>query len=178
MPTQRKIEAVEEMRKWMEECTIAISTDYTGLDVVAMTNLRRALREKGVHYRIVKNTLALLAADAAGRSEMKDLVEGPTGIAFGYGEPADPAKALSDFVRVSRSPLKVRGGLMGDRVLNASEVATLASLPPKDELVARLLGQLQAPMSGLVYVLNGPIAGLTRVLQRHVEDMGQEASAP
>ncbi len=67
---------------------------------------------------------------------------------------------------------------MGDRAMNASEVATLASLPPKDELVARLLGQLQAPMSGLVHVLNGPIAGLTRVLQRHVENMGQEASAP
>ncbi len=66
---------------------------------------------------------------------------------------------------------------MGDRALNASEVATLASLPSRDELVARLLGQLQAPMSGLVRVLNGPIAGLTRVLQRHVEQMEQEASA-
>ncbi len=177
MPTQRKIESVEEMRKWMEECTIAISTDYTGLGVGAMTALRRALRENGVQYRIVKNTLALLAADAAGRTAMRDLIEGPTGIAYGYGDPSEPAKAIAEFVRSSRSPLKVRGGLMGDRSLSANEVSSLATLPSKDELVARLLGQMNAPITGLVYVLNGPVAGLARVLQRQVEKLEQETPA-
>ncbi len=177
MPTQRKIDSVEEMRKWMAECTIAISTDYTGLDVGAMTALRRTLREKGAQYRIIKNTLALLAADAAGRATMRDLIEGPTGIAFGYGDPVEPAKALSEFVRSTRSPLNVRGGVMGDRPLSAAEVGALATLPPKDVLVARLLGQMQAPLTGLVYVLNGPIAGLARVLQRQVEKLEEDAPA-
>ena len=174
MPTERKTKTVEEMREWMEKCTIAISADYTGMAVGAMTDLRRVLRERGVEFHVVKNTLAHLAADAAGRPAMKEIVEGPTGIAFGYGDPAEPAKALSGFIRSTRVPLKIRGGLMGDRRLSAEEVDKLATLPAREELIARLMGQLQAPVAGLVYVLNGPVSGLARVLQRRVEDVQQQ----
>ena len=173
MPTERKIKAVEEMREWMEKCTIAISTNYSGMAVGAMTVLRRALREKGVEFHVVKNTLAHLAADAAGRPAMKDIVEGPTGIAFGYDDPAEPAKALSEFIRSTRLPLKIRGGLMGHRRLSAKELDTLATLPSREELIARLMGRLQAPVAGLVYALNWPVSGLARVLQRHVENEQQ-----
>ena len=169
MPTEAKIKAVDEMRQWMEKCTVAISTDYTGLAVGQMTDLRRALRERGVQYRVVKNTLAHLAADAAARPAMKDIVQGPTGIAFGFGDPTDLAKALSEFIRSRRSPLTIRGGMMGDRGLTAREVATLATLPSREELIANLLRGLQGPVAGLVYVLDAPISGLARVLQRQVE---------
>ena len=171
MPTEEKIKAVDEMRQWMENCTVAISTDYTGLAVGQMTELRRVLRAKGVQYRVVKNTLAHLAADAATKPAMKDIVQGPTGIAFGFGDPTESAKALSEFIRSSRSPLTIRGGVMGDRGLTAREVGTLAMLPSKEELIANLLGRLQGPVAGLVYVLNAPISGLARVLQRQVEKM-------
>ena len=93
MPTERKINRVEEMRGWMEQCTIAISTDYTGLPVGEMTNLRRALRDRGIRYRVVNNRLAHLAADAADRAQIKEIIVGPTGIAFGYDDPSEPAKA-------------------------------------------------------------------------------------
>ena len=184
MPNQKKIDAVAEMREWMEQCTIAISTDYSGLPVSAMTTLRRALRERGVQFRVVKNRLAHLAAEAAERPGIKAIVEGPTGMAFSNGDPAEPARAISEFIRVTRLPLRVRGGVIGERTLSAQEVAYLATLPSREELIARLAGQLQGPISGLVnvlnapiaglaYVLNAPLAGLVRVLQRHAESMKQ-----
>ena len=169
MPTESNVRRVEELRGWIERCTVAITTDYTGLSVDAMNVLRRELREKGVQFRVVKNTLTYLAADAAGKPGFKEIVQGPTGIAFGYGDPVEPARALAEYIRVARSSLKISGGLMDGRVLSPEDVVALAALPSKDELVARLLGQLQAPISGLVTVLNGPISGLARVLQAYID---------
>ena len=176
MPTVKKEQQVEEIRDWMGQCTIAISTDHTGISVTQMTALRRALREQGVQYKIVKNTLALLAADAAGRPELKSLIDGPTAIAFTFGEEIAPAKVLAEYIRTSRSSLKIRGGVMGDRTLTAAEINTLATLPPKDVLIAQLLGQLNGPVAGLVRVLNGPISGLARVIQRRIEAEGMVES--
>ena len=157
----------------MERCTIAITADFSNLRVGDMTELRRVLREKGVQIRVIKNRLAHLAADAAGRPAIKEIVEGPTAIAFGYGDPLEPAKALVDFIRNTRSPLKIRGGFMDDRPLSADEIDSLAALPSKEVLIGRLMGQLQGPVAGLVYVLNEPISGLARVLQRQVENTEQ-----
>jgi large subunit ribosomal protein L10 len=162
------------MRQWMEKCTVAVSTDYTGIGVSVMTGLRRALRDKDIEYRVVKNRLAHLAADAANRPGFKEIISGPTGIAIGYGEPTDPAKTLSEYIRANRLRIEVRGGMLGDRALSAEQVRSLALLPSREELVSRLMGQLNAPAAGLVRVLNGPIAGLARVLQRHVENSQQE----
>ncbi len=173
MPAERKVEQVEEMRQWMEKCTVAVSTDYTGLGVTVMTGLRRALREKDIEYRVVKNRLAHLAAEAADRPGFKQIIEGPTGMAVGYGEPTDPAKTLSEYIRANRIRMEIRGGMLGDRALSAEEVRNLAQLPAREELVAHLMGQLNGPAAGLVNVLNAPIAGLARVLQRHVEDLEQ-----
>lgn len=177
MPTQQNLDRVDAIRDWIDRCTIAIATDYTGLSVTDMTSLRKALRDNGIEYRVIKNTLALLAADGSTKPDVKQIVEGPTALAFGYDDPLAAAKVLTDFVRVNRSALKVRGGVMGERVLTTQEIVALADLPSKDELMARLLGQLNAPITGLVYVLSAPLAGLARVLQRHVESMPQtEAS--
>ena len=174
MPTREKEQAVEAMKDWMEKCTVAIATNYAGLPVATMTNLRRALRESGVQYKIIKNTLAYLAADAAGKPGLKEIVKGPTAIAFTYGEQVDPAKALSEFMRTNRSSLSIIGGFLDDKVLSAADVENLASLPSKDELLARLLGQMQAPTAGLVRVLNGPIEGLARVLQAQADKISAE----
>ena len=157
------------MSGWMSESSMVVAADYSGLGVGQMTALRAALREKGLEFKVVKNTLAYLAADAAERPAMKEIIQGPTGVAIGYGDPSEPAKALAEFIRENRSNLTIRGGVMGKAILTAAEVNRLATLPSREELIARLLGQLQAPVGGLVNVLNGPIAGLARVLQRRVE---------
>ena len=157
----------------MEQFSMAIATDYSGMSVGRMTELRRSLREKGIQFRVVKNSLAHLAADAAGRPLLKDIIQGPTGIAIGSGEAVETARALSEFIRATRAPVRVRGGVLGERVLSAGEVGTLATLPSRDELLARLMGQLQAPVAGLLYVLNAPLSGLARVLQRYGETKGE-----
>ena len=174
MPTERKIQAVQDMTGWLDGATIVISTSYTGLPVPEMTALRRALREKEVRYKVVKNTLAYIAADNVGQPELKEIIQGPSAIAFGYGEPTDPAKALSEFIRETQSGLEIRGAVLDGKVLDAEQVQQLANLPGKDELVAQMLARMQSPISGLVNVLNGPIAGLARVLQGHIDNLQEQ----
>ena len=176
MPTERKVQAVQDMVDWLDGATIVIATSYTGLPVTDMTALRRALREKEVRYKVVKNTLAYIAAENAGKPELKEIIQGPIAIAFGYGEPTDPAKALDDFIRETRSPLEIRGAVLDGRVLDSDQVQQLASLPSKDELVSQMLARMQSPISGLVNVLNGPIAGLARVLQGHIDNLQEQTA--
>lgn len=177
MPTEKKVKAVEDFRQWLEGATIVISTNYSGMAVDDMTKLRRALRAKDVRYKVVKNTLAYLAADQSGQAAIKEIVLGPSAVAFGYGEPTEPAKALSDFIRENRSVLSITGAVMDGRVLTPAQVEQLASLPTKDQLISLLLGQLQGPVARLANVLNGPISGLARVLQGHVSNMEQQEAA-
>ena len=174
MPTERKVQAVQDMQEWLDGATIVISTDYAGLPVTDMTALRRALREKDVRYKVVKNTLAYIAADNVGKPELKEIIQGPSAIAFGYGEPTDPAKALADFIRETRSPLEIRGAVLDGRVLDSEQVQQLANLPSKDELISQMLARMQSPISGLVNVLNGPIAGLARVLQGRIDQIQEQ----
>ena len=182
MPTKKKIELVEELRGKFDRCTIAVATDYTGLSVNNMTELRAKMREKDVEFRVVKNTLAYLAADSAHKPQIKEIVQGPTALAFGYDDPANVAKALEEYIRVNRSPLAIRGAVLDERTLSASEVSYLSSLPPRSQLVAQLLGQIQAPMAALMaqlgapmyrllFVLNGPVASLTTLLQQRVAQL-------
>ena len=173
MPTERKEERVQQLSKLIRESTVAISADFSGMSVGMMTGLRRALREQGVEFKVVKNRLTHLAADDAGKPLVKDLVQGQTAIAFGFEDPTQPAKTLTEFVRNTRAPLRIIAGVMGDRALTAAEIGELAALPGREELIARLLGQLQAPISGLANVLSAPPAALARVLQRRIESVGE-----
>ena len=177
MPTEKKVQAVKEIQGWLKDTSIIITTNYSGIPVSEMTNLRRALREKGVRYKVVKNTLTYLAADAAGQPLVKEIVQGPTAIAFGYDDPIAPAKALSEFISSNRSALEIRGALMDGRLLTAAEIDALAKLPSKDVLIAMLMGQLQGPIAGLAHVLNGPVSGLARVLQQHSDNLAQGSPA-
>jgi large subunit ribosomal protein L10 len=169
MPTQKKVDSVKRLKDLFERCTVAVATDPSGMGVGMMTDLRRALREADVEYRVVKNRLAYLAADAAEKPALKEVIRGPTGIAFGYNDPTDPARALAKYIRDNRSPLKIRGAVLGDRTLGSDEVDWLAQLPSREVLIARLLGQMNGPIAGLARVLGAPVTGLATVLQRRVE---------
>ncbi|MBM3945595.1 MAG: 50S ribosomal protein L10, partial [SAR202 cluster bacterium] len=177
VPTQKKIDEVEELKKKVSESSIAISTNYSGQTVAAMTALRRTLREKGMDYRVVKNTLLGIAADGAGKSTLREIVNGPTGLVFGAGEPTEAAKVLMDYIKTSRSTLAVLGGVMDGRALSADEVQRLSELPSKPELIAKLLGQMQAPIASLVYVLSAPLTALVTIMHRRIEK-GDAAPAP
>lgn len=157
MPTQKKIETVEELRERLERCTIAISADYRGLTVSEMGALRRRLREAGVDLRVVKNRLFRLAAQAAGRAEAAGLAEGPTAIAFGYEDVVAPAKALTEYVRSARNAFTLRKAFLEGQLLEERDINELATLPPREILAGRLAGALQAPVARLASLVSSAL---------------------
>ncbi len=172
MPTQQKIDRVSALKDKLERSTITLTADYTGISVNEMVDLRRRMRAAGVEFTIVKNTLMELAADAAQRPQVKELVQGPTAIAFGYDDPLDVAKAVSEYVRSTRSVLAVRGAVLGDGpVMSPAEVNRMATLPSKPQLIANLLGQLQSPIQRLLGAMNGPLQNLGGLLQARIRQL-------
>ncbi|HEY0071941.1 MAG TPA: 50S ribosomal protein L10, partial [Chloroflexia bacterium] len=150
---------------------VLIFTDYRGLRVSDLNNLRRQLRDKGVEYHISKNTLTTLAAKRAGVDEMGPLLDGPTAIAFVTDDISGAAKVLQDFVRTSRI-LTIRGGLAGKQILNADQVGDLTKILPREQYVAKIMGSLNMPVTSLVSVLANTIRGLMNVLNAIIEQQG------
>lgn len=171
MPTPKKVERVRELQDLLARASVAIATDYRGLTVADLTALRRRLRDGGVEFHVVKNTLARLAAQQAGRPAYQELLSGPTALAVGFGDEVEAARILADHLRVSRLSLPIRGAVLSDRVLTPEEVESLATLPPRQVLVGMVVGGIQAPLAGLVFALNGLLGGLVRVLDGRAKQL-------
>jgi len=179
LPTQQKIDRVQDIKGRLERSTIAMTTSYVGISVNQMTALRRAMRGGGVEFTIVKNTLLALAAEEAQKPQLKEIVQGPTAIALGYGDPVDAAKVVADYVRTGGSALVIMGAVMGDGApMSTAEVTRLASLPPKAQLLAVLLGLMQAPIARLLTIMNGPLQSFDNVLQARVRQLEEQGPAP
>ncbi len=174
MPKKEKEKKVEEMAKLFSQSTSIIFANYRGMPTSEMTQLRHKLREQGIQLHVVKNTLAGLAGKSMGKSGWEDFLVGPTAIACGSGEVAEPAKLLMEYVTASKTALKIKGGAVGERPLKAEEVAALAKLPPRNVLVARLLGELKAPLFSLHFVLSANMRKLLMILQARARQMEGE----
>ena len=142
---QEKIEAVEEISIKLKESKSTIITDYRGLSVAQVTELRKLLREKGVEYKVYKNTLAQRAAAELNLSAIDQFLIGPTAIAFSKNDLVAPAKILSDFAK-KNDKLQIKGGLVEGRVIDVEGVKQLASLPSREGLLSMLLSVIQAPI--------------------------------
>jgi large subunit ribosomal protein L10 len=162
---ERKSEIVEELAEEFRGSTSMLVADPRGLTVAGIKDLRIRLREQGATFRVSKNTLARIAAREAGQEPLLDLLEGPTGIALCHEDPAPVAKAMADFARTSRL-LEVRGGVLEGRVIDAATVRTLATLPPREELYAKLVGSIASPISGFVNVIAAIPRGLVVALDQ------------
>lgn len=171
MRRERKEAVVTELADKLSRATIAITTSYRGISVAEMTELRRQLRRREVEYRVIKNTLAYFAAEQAGREGLREIIAGPTAIAFGYGDVVEPARALLDFIRSRKTGLSISGGLLEHRVLSAAEVTALATLPPREVLIARVMAGMQGGLFALVGVLNGTLTGLLSVLNARIRQL-------
>jgi large subunit ribosomal protein L10 len=171
MKKEKKQEAVQQAEKALAEAKVAVVTDYRGMTVAEMNKLRRKFRESGVEYRVVKNNLAAIAATSVGKEGLKELLVGPSAVAYGFEDEVSPAKVLTEYIRTTKPPLTIRGGILQTRLLSADEVTALAFMPPREVLVARVVGQIKSPLYSLVTVLNGNLAGLTRVLQARKEQL-------
>jgi large subunit ribosomal protein L10 len=162
---ERKSEIVEELTEEFRSSTSMLVADPRGLTVAGIKDLRIRLREQGATFRVSKNTLARIAAREAGQEPLLALLEGPTGIALCHEDPAPVAKAMADFARTSRL-LEVRGGVLEGRVIDAATVRTLATLPAREELYAKLVGSIASPISGFVNVIAAIPRGLVVALDQ------------
>ena len=145
MARPEKVAVVDEIRTKLDDADAAILTEYRGLTVTELATLRGALRPAATEYKIFKNSLARRAAEEAGLTEIAELLQGPTAIAFVRGDAVTAAKALRDFGRTSPA-LVVKGGLLGPRVLTPRDIEALADIEPREVLLARLAGGFQAPL--------------------------------
>ena len=164
MPTAQKTATVDEIKQKLTASSAVILTDYRGLTVKEMQALRAKLREVGGEVKVYKNTLTELALREFALPAMDDLLQGPTLFTFAVGDPVAPAKALIDFAKEHKQ-LEVKGGFIDHRVVAAGVITALASLPSREELIAKLLGTMLNPMTGLVRVMNGPAGAMARVLR-------------
>ena len=146
MPRPEKAAVVEEIRNKLDGADAALLTEYRGLSVRALADLRGSLRPANTEYKVFKNRLARRAAEEAGLTDILPLLEGPVAIAFVHGDAVPAAKALRDFGRTNPA-LVVKGGLLGPRLITAAELAELADIPPRDQLLAMLAGGFQAPLT-------------------------------
>jgi large subunit ribosomal protein L10 len=177
MARPEKVEQVDLLTKKLRDAKVAVLTDYRGLSVGQLQELRGRLRSQEVEYRIVKNTLARRAAVEAGHEEFQDLLKGPVAIAFGYGDLGVPARVLGEFTRQTRLKLDIVGGLVEGRVMNPDQVRQTADLPSREVLIAQLLGTLQSPIAQLVATIQAPVQQLVGLLEAYRDKLGGTEAA-
>ncbi|MGM0470773.1 MAG: 50S ribosomal protein L10 [Bacillota bacterium] len=169
MPKREKELVVEELTDKFNKAKSAVLTDYCGLDVAEMTELRAQLREADVDYKVVKNTLARLAAKNAEREEVDEYLTGPTAIAFSEEDPVAPARVLADFAE-EHEALEIKAGILEGSLIDQEQITSLADIPSRKELIAQTLSKMKAPVNGLVNALNDPLRSLAAVLNAIKED--------
>jgi len=173
MLKEKKVQIVSNLADDLSRSTIIIATNYQGLLAKQMADLRNALAKTGIGYHVVKNTLVYRAADQAGKPQLRDIIDGPVALAFGYEDIVATVKTFNQYIKSSALPLQIRGGLLGDRILFPEELASLANLPPREVLISKLLGQLQAPVGTLHNILSFPLRGLLTVLQNRAQTISK-----
>lgn len=157
-----KAAAVAELTQHFSQSTGAVLTEYRGLTVAQLKELRSTLGDNA-HYAVVKNTLTKIAAKDAGIAELDDLLVGPSAIAFITGDVVQAAKGLRDFARAN-APLLIKGGVLDGLALSPAEIATMADLESREVLLARLAGALQGSLTNAASLFNAPLAQAARAL--------------
>jgi large subunit ribosomal protein L7/L12 len=155
--------AIDKLADQLGKAEISVLTEYRGLSVAELQDLRGRLRPVGVEYVVAKNTLARFAAERTGRTGIIVDLVGPTAIAFG-SDPVSTAKALQDYTRVNRT-FVLKAALLGDRRIDPKEVEQLATLPPADVLRGRVFGMIVSPLQRTVSILSAPLASLARLIE-------------
>jgi len=178
---EQKAQVIEEVAGQIRESEAVFAVDYRGISVPQAAELRTKLRDADASFRVVKNTLSERAADQVGADGLKELLAGPTAMTFVRGDAAAAAKALRDSRRsTGNTLLELKGGWMNGAALTPADVDSIAQLPSREVLEARLVGMIASPLTGLVTALNNLPAGLARQLQMIVDQglLGGGAPAP
>ena len=162
---EKKQAAVEELSRKIKNSASGVLVDYRGINVADDTVLRAELRAAGIEYTVIKNTLTLRAAEMAGIDGLEEVLKGTTALAVHPTDAVLCAKKMTDYAK-KNAKFVVKAGFVDGKVLTAEEVKKLASLPPREVLIAQVLGTMLAPVSGLASVLNATIQGLAIALNQ------------
>jgi large subunit ribosomal protein L10 len=164
MPTEKKNEAIEALKQRIAASPTVFFTDFRGLTVGELRTLRNALRKESVAYSVIKNTLFGIAIGSERRAELKTILEGPTGVAFAGTDPVGAAKALAQFASDSKK-LKIKAAIVDGRLIDRAQVEALSKVPPRQELLARLVGSARSPLVRLHGAMSGHHRKLVYVLK-------------
>lgn len=175
MPTAIKAAQIEDLVERLGRSQLTIIADYRGLSVDALQGFRARLKPLDAEFKVAKNTLTRIAAEQVGIEGLEAQLEGPTAILFAYGDIVAPAKAISDFARSSRI-LTVRAGVLNNQVVTSADIEAISSLPPREELLGKLVGLLASPMTRTVGVLSGPARSVVYLGNARVEQLGGVAA--
>lgn len=170
-----KASKVAELKDLLTSSKGVVLVNYCGLTVAEDTELRAKMREAGVKYMVAKNTFIRIAAKEAGIEGLDSVLEHNTALAFSAEDPVAPAKILNDFSK-DHEALELKAGVLDGKVIAVDEVKALAELPSREELLAKLVGSMQAPISGLVNVLQGTIRNFVYTLEAVRQKKEQESA--
>ncbi len=170
---KEKIDVTTELVDRLGESDVIYLTDFTGLNVKDMTELRRRVREDGSRFIVVKNRLALRALEQLDLPDISEHLRGPTGVVLGHEDPVVPAKTLREFAKENDDRPSLKVGVVAKQLVSAEEIIRLAELPPREVLLAGIMGSLTAPLTGIVGVLNG----LLRDIAHMVEEVARKREA-
>ena len=176
MPSQEKKEKVKQLKKWFEKADSLLVLHYKSLTVSEANDLRGILKDYDVDLRVLKNTLTRIALSGTSRESLVPFVEGPVAVVFIRGEAAGVARAVREFSR-GRTDLFFQGGMIGETVLSAEQVSTIASLPSREVLLAQAVGSAAGPLSGLVGVCAGPVRNMLAIFNALAEKGKEPAAA-
>lgn len=175
MARPEKIAEVEKITGRFQAAQSLVLADYSGLTVEKMTIFRQQCREKQVECQVVKNRLAMIAADNAGIESIKDHLKGPIAIMFGPNSQVDPAKLVVEFAKQNEA-MEIRGGMVDGSYLDADQVVALSKVPSRDELLSMMMSRINSPATGLAMVTSGVIAGLARVIDAVAQQKAETAA--
>ena len=181
MPNAEKVETVAELREIVGQAKAAILTEYRGMTVKEVSGLRAKVRPMDAEYHVVKNTLLKRALGDTLTPEMENLLSGPTAVLFTKGDVVAPTKATLDFLTaLKKQEIKVKGGFLDGKVLSPADVTALSKLPPKEQLIAQVVGLIDAPISEFVGTLDNIVAEFVRTVQAIADKLGApaEGAAP
>ncbi len=168
---EKKKKAVEGLKEKIDSASVMVLSDYRGIRVKEITELRKKLRGEESELKIVKNTLLQRAVVAAGFEGLKEHLQGPIALLLGYKDPVAPLKALVDFIKENERG-EIKAGVFEKEIIDTKQIAELAKLPPREVLLSKVVGGFQAPIYGLVNVLQGTIRKLVYALNAVKEKKG------
>jgi len=164
MELEKKKKIVEDLHERFSKSRVVIVTDYKGLDVAAINLLRRKLREAGIEYKVVKNSLLIRAAEDTDVALIDSCFKGPSAVAMSYEDPVAPAKVLTGFAKEHKQ-LEIKAGVMEGQALDLDKIKVLSNLPSREDLLSSLLSAMNGVPTGFVRVLNAVPQNLLNVLQ-------------